>query len=314
MITRNGRKVALATLVCALLGLSVWVRGDADDQFSDWSAPANLGPIVNTAASDAGQVVSKDGLSLYFVSNRSGGLGGADLWVSQRAHLTDAWGPAQNLGSTINTSGSEQTPTLSLDEHLLFFTSTRPGGFGGFDLYVSRRYNKRDDFGWQAPVNLGSGVNSVDAELGPTVVEDDATGAIDLYFSSNRSGVGGFDIYRSTLQPDETFGPAVLVEELSSASDDVRPWVRRDGLELFLDSDRPGTLGGLDVWVSTRASTADPWSVPANLGSLVNGPANDFRPALSFQGTALYFSSDRPGGFGNNDIYVSARDKLKLRD
>ena len=314
MITRDGRKVALATLVCVLVGWSAWVRGDADDQFSDWSAPVNLGPGVNTAANDGGQVVSKDGLSLYFVSNRPGSLGAGDLWVSQRAHVTDSWGPAQNLGSTINTSSFEQTPALSPDEHLLFFTSNRPGGSGGFDLYVSRRHNKRDDFGWQAPVNLGSGVNSAAGEFGPTLVEDDATGAIDLYFASNRPGIGGFDIYRSTLQPDETFGPAVLVEELSSAWDDLRPWVRRDALELFLDSDRLGTLGGLDVWVSTRASTADPWSVPINLGSLVNGPADDFRPALSFQGTALYFSSNRPGGFGNIDIYVSARDKLKSRD
>ena len=137
-------------------------------------------------------------------------------------------------------------------------------------------------------MNLGSDVNSAGGEFGPTLFEDDTTGAITLYFSSDRLG-SGFDTYASTLQPDGTFGPAVLVEELSSPSNDVRPWIRRDGLEVFLDSDRPGTLGGLDLWVSTRASTADAWSVPVNLGPLVNGPADDFRAALSFKGTYRLF-------------------------
>ena len=79
MIRRNRRNVALAALVCVLVAPSAWLRGDVDDGFSDWSAPVNLGPVVNTSSIDAGQVVSKDGLSLYFVSNRPGGLGGADI-------------------------------------------------------------------------------------------------------------------------------------------------------------------------------------------------------------------------------------------
>jgi hypothetical protein len=313
MIRENRRNVMLATLVCALLASSAWLRGDDDGLFSDWSAPVSIGSIVNTLANEGGEVVSKDGLSLFFVSNRTGSLGGGDIWVSQRAAANAPWGPAQNLGTTINSVSNEQTVALSLDEHLLFFTSNRPGGFGGFDLYVSRRHNKRDDFGWQTPVNLGSGVNSAGGEFGPTFFEDDDTGAIILYFSSDRLVVSGFDIYASTLQPDETFGPAVLVEELNSPSNDIRPWIRRDGLEMFLDSDRIGTLGALDLWASTRASTADAWSVPVNLGPLVNGPADDFRPALSFEGTVLYFSSNRPG-FGGLDIYASTRSKLRSPD
>ncbi len=311
MTKGNRRNAAVAMLVCALFASSAWLAGDGGDQFSDWSAPVNLGPLVNTPANDAGSTISPDGRSLYFVSNRQGTLGGGDIWVSQRAHVKDPWGPPQNLGPTVNSVSFEQTPTISPDGRTLFFTSDRPGGFGGFDLYASRRHNKRNHFAWQAPVNLGSRVNSSVQEFGPVFFEDDATGAISLYFSSNRPGLGGFDIYAAKLRSDEAFGPAVLIEDLSSLFNDVRPTIRRDGLELLLDSDRPGTFGLLDLWSSTRASTADPWSLPVNLGSVVNGPADDFRPALSSQGTTLYYSSNRPGGAGGLDIYQSVRFKLR---
>ena len=127
MVKRYRRNAALFTMVCLLFGSSPWVRGDAVSHFSDWSAPASLGPVVNTLANDAGQTISKDGLSLYFVSNRPGSLGAGDLWVSQRARVDDVWGPGQNLGPTVNSVSTEQTPTLSVDGHLLFFTSNRAG-------------------------------------------------------------------------------------------------------------------------------------------------------------------------------------------
>ncbi len=167
-------------------------------------------------------------------------------------------------------------------------------------------------------MNLGSGVNSPAVERSPAHFEDDETGTITLYFSSTWPGGMPFEnIYASMLQPDETYGPAVLVPELSSAFRDMVPAIRRDGLEMFLASNRPGTFGGADLWVSTRPSTSDPWSTPANLGAVVNSAVVigttglDFRPALSFDGTALYFHSDRPGGFGGFDLYVTTRTKLK---
>jgi WD40-like Beta Propeller Repeat len=158
------------------------------------------------------------------------------------------------------------------------------------------------------PVNLGDGVNTAANELQATLFEDDATGVVTVYFTSNRpGGFGGDDIYASILQPDETFGPAVMVGELSSPSNDSSPFIRRDGLEMFLTSDRPTTRGGLDLWVSTRATTDDPWSEPINLGPLVNTAAMDAGCTLSFHGTELYFSSNRAGGFGSRDIYRTTR-------
>jgi len=306
-------------------GLLASEQADNPPRFSDWSAPVNLGPVVNTRFTDADPFISKDGLSLYFVAGQGrGGSGLRDIWVSQRTSTTDPWGPPRNLGPTVNSAGQENSPTLSLDGHRLYFASNRAGAtsFGGFDLYVSRRRDKRDDFGWEAPVNLGNAVNTAADETDATFFEDEATGSTILYFASNRlGGPGGNDIYASTLQPDGTFAPAVLVAELSTPYDDMQPAIRRDGLELFLGSDRPGTSGASDLWVATRVSTTDPWSTPVSLGSVVNSPprppdveqSNDSRPALSFDGTTLYFASAlRPGNVSDMfDIWVSTRTRLK---
>ncbi|MGH7699395.1 MAG: hypothetical protein ACREMJ_02590 [Gemmatimonadales bacterium] len=290
-------------------------RGDGGEreppQFSAWSAPVNLGPIVNSASQEVEVAISRDGLSLYFSSGRSGNF---DLWVSQRASGDAPWGAPQNLGSTINTSAREQSPFLTPDGHRLYFMSDRPGGVGGLDLYVSRRRDKRDDFAWQPPENLGSGVNTSAGENVPVVFEDHATGTTTLYFTSNRdrpAGVPG-DIYASTLQPDERFGPAVLVEDLSSPRRDRAEAIRRDGLEVFIGSDRPGPAPApFDLWVATRDNTANAWSPPVNLGSVVNNStANDTPGALSFDGTTLYLISDRPGTVGGLDIWVSTRTRL----
>jgi hypothetical protein len=308
----------------------MWLLGSAsatsnDDgpaQFGPWSAPVNLGPPVNTIFTEVDPFISKDGLSLYFSSpDRPGGYGGFDLWVSQRASVNDPWGAPQNLGPTINSASNETNPTLSSDEHKLYFTSNRPGGFGATDLYVARRHNKRDDLGWQAPENLGGAINSTFNDRMATYFEDDSTGAIALYFSSDRpGGLGGDDIYVSTLQADETFGAAVLVTELSSPSNDQSPAIRRrDGLEFFVRSNRLGSVltpGGKpspDIWVSTRASTSDPWSVPVNLGPVINSPFDDGRPALSFDGETLYFAAAQRAGNASIffDIWMTTRAKLK---
>jgi Tol biopolymer transport system component len=287
-------------------------KAEGAPQFSDWSEPVNLGPVVNSSSGETGASLSKDGLSLYFSSTRPGGFGGSDMWVTQRASKDAPWGTPQNLGPTINTSSNENAPSLSIDGHHLFFHSDRPGGFGGSDIYVSRRYNKRDDFAWQLPENLGSTINTTAQEQQPSIFEDDATGVITLYFWSDRlGGTGDGDIYASEVQPDETFGPGVEVVEINSTNTDFGPTIRRDGLEIIWGTFRPVSFGNVDLWVSTRLRTTDPWSTPVNLGSVINSAGADNRPALSFEGTELYFQSTRSGGFGAQDLYVARRTKLR---
>jgi Tol biopolymer transport system component len=321
----RGAAIALSILlgVVAIPAAPGWMDDDDTEQgpqYTDWGPPVNLGPVVNTTANEFAPAISKDGRSLYFASNRPGGFGGLDIWVSQRASEDDPWGPPQNLGPTVNSAFADAAPNLSLDGHQLFFHSDRPGGFGGQDIYISRRRNRRDDFGWRTPENLGGGVNTIANEIHAAHFEDDDTGSTTLYFVSDRlGGLGSTDIYASTLEEyreEEIFGPAVLVEELSSAFDDISPTIRRDGREMFIASSRPPNLGVFrDIWVSMRPNTSAPWSEPVHLGSVVNNQFEDAARALSFDGTQLYFNgSQRPGWVGAGDLWVTTRSKLRHRD
>jgi WD40-like Beta Propeller Repeat len=292
--------------------------GDGPIRWGCWSNPVNVGSPINSAVNDQHPAISKDGLSLYITSDRPGGLGGEDIWVSHRESDDAAWGEPVNLGPNVNSSLRDRAPTLSIDGHALYFHSSGRGGCGGADLFVSRRQNVHDDLGWQPAENLGCVVNSPFDDAGPTVFEDEETGVTTLYFTSTRpGGPGDFDVYASTRSGDEgSFGPPVLVAELSGAFRDTRTAIRRDGLEMFLSSDsraRQGGQGDQDIWVSTRATTSDPWSVPVNLNErgTVNSSSFDGAPALSFDATTLYFYSARPGGVGANDLYRTARIRLR---
>jgi len=155
-------------------------------------------------------------------------------------------------------------------------------------------------------VNLGKGVNSPRLDADPTIFVDPNTGVVTLYFARLNTRTD-FDIYTSTRGADGTFAPAVLVPELSSPYRDTHPTIRRDGLEIFLSSNRPGSLGLIDLWVSTRPTTNDKWSTPVNLGGTINTASQDRAPYLSDDGLTLLFTSDRSGGFGDNDFYMVTR-------
>ena len=289
--------------LCAALALTL-IESASGEQFSDWSPPVSLGPIINTEFDDSGAFISRDGLRLYFNSNRPGGFGGLDIYVSKRATVCDPWGPPENLGPTVNSTANDQTAAISPDGRRLYFASDRPGGFGGLDIYVSTRRNKRDDFAWGPPQNLGSAVNTTQPEFVGSLLREKRPRREVLYFA--RGAVGERDLYVTRRNPGDSFEVAVPIEDINGPFDDARPTVRRDGLEMFFDSNRPGTEGALDIWVTTRARTSHPWSDPVNVTSL-NSAALDARPLLSYDGTTIYFHSGRPGGSGRFDIHVSTR-------
>lgn len=277
--------------------------------FSDWSAPVNLGSVVNSGFNDEGPAISRDGLSLYFTSNRPvGGFGGQDIWIAQRKNKDSPWGMPVNLGPTVNTAADESAPAFTFDEHHMYFVRNRPVG-SGLDIWVSFREDKHDDFGWQAPVNLGAPVNSPSNDAGPGSLNDGNEQI--LFFTSNRpGGPGGPDIFASVRQADGSFGTPVRVAELNSAAQDARAAVRHDGRELFFFSNRAaGSQGLTDLWTSSRKNRKEPWSTPVNLGSTVNSSADEVQPAISHDATTLFFASNRPTGSGLLDLYMITRQK-----
>jgi len=229
------------------------------------------------------------------------------------------------LGPNINSPANEIAPDFTPDGHYLFFSSTRlPGAQCCPQIWVSFRKDPDDDFGWEPAVNLGPDINVPGLDdNAPTFFHDHRTGLTSIYFNSiaRRDGPGDFDIYVSTQREDSdeqgfmgTFGPAVPVPELSSPQRDTRTAIRRDGLEMFITSARPGGSGGNDLWVSTRATTLDPWSTPVNLGPTINSAFDDGGPALSCDGTTLYFYSTRPSGSGGRDLYRATRQRIVAPD
>jgi hypothetical protein len=281
-------------------------------QFSAWSVPTNLGPVVNSKYDDHHPAISNDGLTLYITSTRPGGFSAAeDIWVSQRKGSSEPWKEPQHLGPNINSPGGTCCPNLTPDEHWLYFSGRRAEGLGGSNLWVSHRENTKDPFGWETPSNLGAAVHSTVGlgECAPTYFNDEQTGIVSLYFCRDKAALGDFNIYVSMLRLDNSFGRPALVWELNTPHRNTRTAIRRDGLEMFITSNRPGGFGSTDLWVSTRETTLDAWSSPVNLGSTINTMAMEGGPALSCDGTTLYFTSDRPGGSGGRDLYVTTRQR-----
>lgn len=162
---------------------------------SGWSKPDNMGPPVNSPYWDSQPCLSPDNRDLYFVSNRPGGLGGSDIYVS---HLQPdgSWGKPENLGENINTSRDESTPFIHADNQTLYFASDGRPGIGGVDLYCVR---KNIDGSWNKPHDLGYPINTIDHDGSIFVAADGKT----AYFASDRSasgqGKGQLDLYEFVL-------------------------------------------------------------------------------------------------------------------
>lgn len=280
----------------------------APDAPSSWSEPVNLGAPINSAGADQSPALSADGLSLYFASDRPGGLGGVDLWVSHRVTPQSPWETPTNLGSPINSPDVESGPSVSTDGHLLFFQSSRPGGEGSNDIYVSYRADVHDDLGWGDPVNVGPGVNTAAGEFGPWYSDDGADGPV-LYFARGPNNTFT-QLYVAPVSRDGLArGSAAPVAELNDpAFTQGRPTLQVDGREIVFYSNRSGGLGGNDLWAATRRSANDAWSPPVNLGAPLNSIAGELLPALSRDArTLLFTTNNRPGGLGGMDIWMSTR-------
>jgi hypothetical protein len=286
----------LTVIMVLALGVDVEVV-NADFTFG---TPTNLGPLINTEYDDALASLSKDGLTLYFGSDRPGGYGGYDLWVTTRATKQDPWGEPVNLGPTVNSSATEGGPNISADDLSLFLTSGRPGGLGDRDLWVTTRATVDDN--WGTPVNLGPTVNSPDREFGPSVPAD----GLSLYFDSTRpGGYGDQDLWVTTrATTDDNWGdPINLGSMINTSARENFPGISPDGMLLFFGSNRSGGSGSWELYMARRKTTKDPWGSPMNLGPVVNSTTWETGPKVSYDGSMLYFQSARSGGFGYSDIW-----------
>ncbi|MEY4627844.1 MAG: hypothetical protein RLZZ595_170 [Bacteroidota bacterium] len=165
-----------------------------------WSERQNLGAAINTEYWESAPCLSPDKKHLYFASDRPGGYGGSDIYVSTRMP-NGKWSLPQNLGSTINTGGDESCPFMHADNETLYFNSNGHEGFGGADLFLS----KKSSNGFLTPQNLGYPINTINDEGSLFVTADASTG----YFASDRSDTkGGLDIYviqlGTNIQPSTT--------------------------------------------------------------------------------------------------------------
>jgi hypothetical protein len=316
---------SILALALGFLGLTiVSATFAAAGDYGAWStatrveAQPGTDPSFNGPALDGCPFISRDGKTFYMASNRSGPgwQGGLDIWVSTREKDGDPWGAPVNVGPPVNSSANDFCPTIARDGHEFYFVSNRAGGCGGADIYTTRL---RNGSGFEAVENLGCDVNSAADEASPMPLPERGNGPV-LYYSSLRPGgfsdeaagatIGDSDLYVSESHGG-VFGAGQLVPGANSAAEDGQPNVRRDGLELFFYSTRPGTLGMADIYAATRMSTSDPWSTPVNLGPNVNSAVGaETRPSLSWDGATLYFGSTRPGGEGMADHYVTTRPKL----
>ena len=160
-----------------------------------WSAPENLGRTINSEAWESAPSLSPDKRDLYFSSNREGGYGNSDIYVSHRL-ANGRWTEPENLGPEVNTAGNESCPFIHSDNQTLYFTSNGHLGYGGDDLFMTKKGPKNI---WSNAVNLGYPINTIENEGSLVVASDGRT----AYYASDRSdSKGGLDIYSFELRDD----------------------------------------------------------------------------------------------------------------
>jgi len=291
-------------IILAFVAAVMLSGGNAIADFT-FGEPTDLGERINSPADEVLGCISADGLSLYFndwtdsgYPVRPGGKGQEDIWVATRATTDDEWGEPINLGAPINAASRDGSADISVDGLMLHFCSDRSGNF---DLYVATRATT--DANWGEPESLET-INTMYGEACPRMATDGLT----LYFCDiynfRPGGQGGTDLWVATrATTDDNWGePENLGSIVNSSFHDFAPNISADGLSLFFGSKRSGGFGSWDLWVTTRATTNDAWGEPKNLGPPVNTSFGDDTPAVSYDGSTLYFKSRRPDG-GDLDLW-----------
>ncbi len=213
---------------------------EADLIDGNWNKAKPLGGKVNTNLNEGAQNISQDGEWLVFTGcNYPEGAGSCDLYLSYRTK-SGGWSEPENI--PINTEFWESSPSLSPDRRDLYFSSNAPGGFGGKDIWVTRR---GDDGKWQRPQNLGAEINTAGDESCPFIHADN----LSLYFnSSGLPGYGSTDLFLARKNGDSWATPVNLGYPINTIDDEGSLIVSADGRTGYFASDRSDTKGGLDLY------------------------------------------------------------------
>ena len=204
-----------------------------------WSAPVQISENINTMEHEASIALSPDGTELFIYKDD---LGDGNIYVSKFDGTI--WSKPTKLGSNINSLSNESHATISPDGTTLYFSSNRPDGYGGFDLYaVSRLPN--GEWGWAQ--NLGTVVNTPYDETGPFMQHDGAT----LYFSSKGfNSMGGYDLFYTILKDDGTFmKPDNMGYPVNSIDDDAFYVLSADGKRAYYSTKKDDSYGGKDIYL-----------------------------------------------------------------
>jgi pimeloyl-ACP methyl ester carboxylesterase len=256
--------------------------------------PKNMGEVINSVARDAEPTFTADGQTMYFNCFDRQGEKGSDICVS---HLQGTeWTEPSIVWEVSTRDYLEVEPLLSPDGQQLYIMSTRPGGKGGMDLWVSDLVGRS----WTSPRNLDGPINSAYADHCLYFAGKEWETA---YWTSTRpGGFGGNDIWTSeridgVWQDARNLGPNV-----NSAATEHHSLPSPDGNSLYVTSIREGGFGGEDIFVTTRNADGV-WGELVNLGGRVNSDQNDRCPAFSPNFKTLFFDSERSGGFGDKDLW-----------
>jgi outer membrane protein OmpA-like peptidoglycan-associated protein len=278
----------------------------------------NLGPAVNSPSNEIKPSVTTDGTRLYFASDRPGGRGDLDIYVSKLDN--GKWGTPQNLGERINTPDHETINGISFDGTQILLYGGFAGHLGNGDNY----YFEKTENGWSAIKHYPPPVNGNSYDSDGFITADGKA----LIFTSDREGVVGRRVTRSQLAerkdlyhgsaagnsdiwvsvkrgnywlPPINLGPVINTPYCERAA-----FLHPDGRTLYFASDGHPGLGKLDVFKSVRLreDSWTEWSEPVNLGKDINTSEDDWGYKISVDGIKAYFSaSGLPGGQGMNDIY-----------
>ncbi|MFN8206527.1 MAG: OmpA family protein [Bacteroidales bacterium] len=209
-----------------------------------------------------------------------------------------------NLGDSVNTSLNEYWPSLSADENILAFTrlllKNPEKPFAPGNLQEDLFYSERNGKGWSPAQNYGYRLNSAGNEGAQSLSAD---GKAMFFTACNRDdGMGMCDIYVSVLTRDGWSLPENLGAPVNTSASEKQPCISADGKTLYFVSNRPGTLGGLDIWASTLNEQGT-WETPVNLGDSVNTDWDEESPFIHQDNLTLYFSSKGWPGMGGFDIF-----------